>query len=472
MKVSGWLISFVMLAFTIGLTPANAQQPMCAPVSNNLLVMENLCNETPRAEAVHAGQKVSASWPAQNLLTLTANEINSKKLNDPPMIRLGDVLVFEANRSDFILELYLANGKEIVTQPLTKTDAESTLVGWRKGRAKLDYLDSLNQYVVGMKVTSLHQTGTPLLLRGVKIDRKGRFILELEKTQPAQRQITPEPPMSYPPDPRIITAGMTMPSLRQGPPTGFMASHIPAFSMQPMILQSSGGTSGGPNHFKYAGQELDAESGLNHMGARYYSPALGRFTSPDPNQYARNNPLIYVDTNGNELAIASSLSKSDQQRVTKALVDVYRKPGGAARIENLVKSNIKYTVGTGDLQGEGYGLTTAKGKIDPATGKVDQSKTTVTITLDFAQSDKDKADHDLGLRKDAAPTDEQSAGHEIVHADIFNSNPDGQLGKSLEQKEKDAAPGTADLNGEKKGDKKAAEKRVDEILKPKDKNQQ
>ena len=61
---------------------------------------------------------------------------------------------------------------------------------------------------------------------------------------------------------------------------------------------------------------------------------------------------------------------------------------------------------------------------------------------------------------------------EIVHADIFNSNPDGQLGKSPEQKEKDAAPGTADLNAEKKGDKKPAENRVNEILKPKDQEQQ
>jgi len=54
----------------------------------------------------------------------------------------------------------------------------------------------------------------------------------------------------------------------------------------------------------------------------------------------------------------------------------------------------------------------------------------------------------------------------MVHADIFNSNPDDQIGKSPAQKEADAAPGTADLNAEKKGDRKAAEKRVNEILKP------
>lgn len=274
LKVSRGLPSFLLVLFAAQLC-VNAQQPMCAPVSNNPLVMENLCNDTPRAEAVPAIQRMDAPKPAQNLLTLTAKEINSAKLNDPPMIRLGDALVFEANRSDFVLEIYLSNGKEIVTQPLTKADAESTVVVWRKGRAKLDYLESLSQYVVGMKITPLHQNGTPLLLRGVKIDRKGRYILELEKAHPGPIQKIPEPPMSYPPDPRVMTASVTMPNLfGREPQTGFMASHIPAFSMQPMMFQSSGTSD--PNHFKYVGQELDDESGLYHMGARYYSPGLGR----------------------------------------------------------------------------------------------------------------------------------------------------------------------------------------------------
>lgn len=60
-------------------------------------------------------------------------------------------------------------------------------------------------------------------------------------------------------------------------------------------------------------------------------------------------------------------------------------------------------------------------------------------------------------------------GHEIVHADIVNKDPDAQRGKSEAQKEADAAPGTADLNAEKKSDKKGAEKRVNEILNPKEK---
>ncbi|MBI5085836.1 MAG: RHS repeat-associated core domain-containing protein, partial [Acidobacteria bacterium] len=62
------------------------------------------------------------------------------------------------------------------------------------------------------------------------------------------------------------------------------------------------------------GKERDGETGLDYFGARYYSGAQGRFTSPDPitvtpgrvadpqqlnlYAYARTNPLKYVDPTG------------------------------------------------------------------------------------------------------------------------------------------------------------------------------
>src|SRR6476659_3087337 len=61
----------------------------------------------------------------------------------------------------------------------------------------------------------------------------------------------------------------------------------------------------------YVGKERDQESGLDYSGARYYTPAGGRFASPDPitadalrivspqrwnrYAYAMNNPLSYGD---------------------------------------------------------------------------------------------------------------------------------------------------------------------------------
>ena len=70
---------------------------------------------------------------------------------------------------------------------------------------------------------------------------------------------------------------------------------------------------------KYAGSELDADSGLNYMQARYYNSGIGRFVSQDtsfwslpvlylldPQQqnsysYARNNPMMYIDPNGHSI---------------------------------------------------------------------------------------------------------------------------------------------------------------------------
>ncbi len=66
----------------------------------------------------------------------------------------------------------------------------------------------------------------------------------------------------------------------------------------------------------FTAKERDNESGLDYFGARYYSGAQGRFTSPDPlmasgkarnpqtwNRYAYtlNNPLRFVDPDGMEV---------------------------------------------------------------------------------------------------------------------------------------------------------------------------
>jgi len=39
---------------------------------------------------------------------------------------------------------------------------------------------------------------------------------------------------------------------------------------------------GSPKRYRYTGKERDEETGLDHMGARYYAPWLGRWTSADP----------------------------------------------------------------------------------------------------------------------------------------------------------------------------------------------
>jgi RHS repeat-associated protein len=73
----------------------------------------------------------------------------------------------------------------------------------------------------------------------------------------------------------------------------------------------------GPDNFrpKFQGKEVDAQSGLQYFGARYYDPTIGRFLSPDTRlgdhlyrndalnrfAFACNSPLTFVDPTGHDV---------------------------------------------------------------------------------------------------------------------------------------------------------------------------
>ena len=76
---------------------------------------------------------------------------------------------------------------------------------------------------------------------------------------------------------------------------------------------------------QFTGYERDNESGLDFAEARYYNPTHGRFTSVDPlmasarttqpqswNRYSYvwNNPIMYVDSTGEDLRISGDTEKS------------------------------------------------------------------------------------------------------------------------------------------------------------------
>src|SRR5262249_12794508 len=86
------------------------------------------------------------------------------------------------------------------------------------------------------------------------------------------------------------------------------------------IVMNSGSvpiSGAGPiNTYSYTGREYDAESGLYYYRARTYDPVDGRFLQKDRLQgelinpstqnlyaYALNNPLIYTDPGGNQVAV-------------------------------------------------------------------------------------------------------------------------------------------------------------------------
>ncbi|MCI0626259.1 MAG: hypothetical protein L0387_32215, partial [Acidobacteria bacterium] len=114
-----------------------------------------------------------------------------------------------------------------------------------------------------------------------------------------------------------------------------------------------------PETRKFTGQERDGESGLDYFGARHYSSGLGRFVQVDPitplgNRmsdpqrwnmyvYTRNNPLIFVDPDGRELAIVTPTDQS------KAMVENALKNQRFAALAAAAKSSpFLFTIGFGE----------------------------------------------------------------------------------------------------------------------------
>jgi RHS repeat-associated protein len=98
------------------------------------------------------------------------------------------------------------------------------------------------------------------------------------------------------------------------------------------------------NHYKFTSKERDSESGLDNFGARYNSSQYGRFMSVDPDNtsgrdhlgdpqswngyaYARNNPLLYVDPDGENYTVCqydSDGNKTNCADLTQEQFDQYR----------------------------------------------------------------------------------------------------------------------------------------------------
>src|SRR5947207_14833060 len=104
LRVSRWLLVVLLIAAFPDQLTANAQQfNNCPPVSNNPRLMADLCSGPPMTGPLPAVLKMSVSKPHRNLQPIAAEIINHMKLAGSPMIGRGDALVYQANRSDFIL---------------------------------------------------------------------------------------------------------------------------------------------------------------------------------------------------------------------------------------------------------------------------------------------------------------------------------------------------------------------------------
>jgi RHS repeat-associated protein len=125
--------------------------------------------------------------------------------------------------------------------------------------------------------------------------------------------------------------------------------------------QTTNGSCGDPSPMHFTGKERDAETGNDYFGARYFGSNMGRFMSPDAffkdshvgdpqswNEYAyaRNNPLRYVDPNGENATVSTNCTTDANNHTTcnvtiSATIAIYAAPGS-----NLTQDQLNQAAGT------------------------------------------------------------------------------------------------------------------------------
>lgn len=103
------------------------------------------------------------------------------------------------------------------------------------------------------------------------------------------------------------------------------------------IRNASNGYRGDSARQKFTGKERDDETSLDYFGARYYSSGQGRFVSVDQGepelldpqtwnryQYTRNNPLYYIDPDGNNDKPAKNKYINDALATDPTLLEVIK----------------------------------------------------------------------------------------------------------------------------------------------------
>lgn len=124
-------------------------------------------------------------------------------------------------------------------------------------------------------------------------------------------------------------------------------THLHACDEQPVCLPP-----------QFTGKERDSESGLDNFGKRYFGSSLGRFMTPDPPlmdqhiadpqswnlySYVRNNPVSFIDPDGNAIELlcsGSDASKCAGER-QKELQFLQKSLGNDKAASNLYINEVK-----------------------------------------------------------------------------------------------------------------------------------
>jgi RHS repeat-associated protein len=207
-----------------------------------------------------------------------------------------------------------------------------------------------------------------------------------------------------------------------------------------------------PSMTRISGKERDSESGLDYFLARYYSGAQGRFTSPDVmmakkewladpqrwNRYAyvRNNPLKYIDPEGEDLIIYTFFGKdlteeqkkylqANMAKIQAAIAEKF-KNAGVEKVEFRGGSSLTYAqksmiekignreYGIGQLYFVDKSLVKDKSALG---GRSDQNQSVLFLERVAAGLDASNQQDVLNFRI------AQVGAHELGHGQRFHSDP-------------------------------------------------
>jgi RHS repeat-associated protein len=160
-----------------------------------------------------------------------------------------------------------------------------------------------------------------------------------------------------------------------------------------------------------SGKERDSQTGLDFFGARYFSSAQGRFTSPDepfadqhpgdPQSwnlyaYARNNPLKFVDLTGAVLQLAANATKQERRDFAAAQKYLSKDAGEKAILNTLQQCATVYTVTF---------INNGDDSFDPNTDTVNWDPCSALAIQ-----------HNAGMLNGGTQTPPLGLGHELDHA--------------------------------------------------------
>ena len=371
----------------------SGQSVPCAAITRNPQVLEALLDShSQNADADFADY------------TIHAAQLERLQFS-PIVIQPGDALYMEYRGRDFTVDAEFASGEGTAFDSSPKGSYEQ----WRRGILPLDmFREALSQRLV--RLSARAKNPNQVLFRNIKIIRAGRPVFEFSslasygKPQ-IKRAVERQLPCAGFDDVRsngnaaAVSYSLPNPAPLRNFSGGLTRPMQPILPPFPMMLQST--TSGtDANHYKFNGKELDDETGLYNYGARYYSPGLGRFITPDwsaklaPVPYAnfsdpqtlnlygyvRNNPASLPDRDGH--AIQLSDNADERKKQLAAAQQAVGKSAGKYLYDNTDKNGHHYVgIYTNGPNGKGPAFKDLNGAASKLNSIIQDSRIATVVTV-------------------------------------------------------------------------------------------